>query len=353
MNVLYFEDKEIDLLINAINKYQIIFHPIFAPNGKFSNESILKIQEPENEIVIIADKNIISPICEIAKNGTLKDEERFLKTAIFVTFIKFINASITCGLGLMEDESSKLATITGEESRQLFLHAIEKIPSMIWKQIAFGEIDMIPYEFLYKGSPTIEHSYDYSNGLLLLYNEAAMIKIVEINNNKGLSKIQKFDRFMRWYADNLDIAESVMLYAAMVFANVDYVAKPKHSTSMDYDKVVKGIKNQAWDITYITAWSTQYYYESDGNYIMFATDDLTQKSIVVNIIPRGEIEKALLSIFITKSEQNALEKLYEEKFGSARKRPFIGKTNIEIKSIVSKLINEEYKDLKSNLNKNQ
>ena len=350
MNLLFFEDNEMDLLIQAVNQYQFIFHPIFAPNGTFTNENVLKLQNPENKIMIIADKNIISPICELAKNGTLKNQERMLKIAVFITFVKSINATITCGLGLMEDETSKLTQITGEESRQLFLHAIDKIPAIIWKQIAFGEIEAIPDAFLFQNLSKTQYSYDYSNGLHFLYNEASMIKIVKINREKDLTKIQKFDKFMRWYADNLDIAESMMLYSAMVFADIAHVSKPKYSTSTNYEKVIKGIKNQAWDMTYITIWSTEYYDEKEKNFIMFATDDLTQKTIVINIIPKGQVETSLLSIFTTKSEQNVLEKLYEEKFGSARKRPFIGKTNSEIKSIVYKLINAEYEDLKNSLN---
>lgn len=42
-----------------------------------------------------------------------------------------------------------------------------------------------------------------------------------------MQPIDKFIGFMNWYTDHLDISESIMVYAAMVFANIPNVSPPK------------------------------------------------------------------------------------------------------------------------------
>ena len=347
MNYLAFEDDEIGLLIQAVNASQMFFHPKYSPNGVFSIEHIFELQKTDKDILIIADKNFVSPICEIVKNGTLKNKDRLQRVALFVTWANFLNARATCGIGLLENDTSGLSTLSGEESRQMFLHGLEKVPSQIWKDLTFGYRDEIPQPFLFDKTSPNNAEYKYGDGLHLLSHEAAIIKIVQLLRTPNVTPIDKFDQFMRWYADHLDIAESIMVYAAMVFGNVKWVAKPKSATSDNYDRVVKGIKNQAWDITYITTWSTEYYNETENKCIMFATDDRTQKVIVVNILPQGQAVEAVDAIFSTKAEAKKLEKLATDKLGPARKRPFIGKSREEQRSIIKALIDFEYKILKA------
>ena len=69
-----------------------------------------------------------------------------------------------------------------------------------------------------------------------------MIKITQLIRTEGMSGIDKFIAFMNWYTDHLDIAESIMVYAAFIFMNVKDVAKSKGCLSKDYEKAVAGIR---------------------------------------------------------------------------------------------------------------
>jgi hypothetical protein len=84
--------------------------------------------------------------------------------------------------------------------------------------------------------------------------------------------------------------------------SLSHTSQPKRVNSNCFADVEKGIKNQAFDITYITAWSMQYYDETQDSCWMFATDDITQKMIVVNTIPPGECGKAIDAILSTKAD---------------------------------------------------
>lgn len=149
MSFLCFEDDEIDDMHKAINNLQMYFHPEYASVGKFSVENVFKLQSREKEIIVIADKNLVSPICEIATNGFLKDKIRMQKVALFVTWTKYLNPRLTCGIGILENDTAKLSTITGEENRLQFLHGVDAIPATIWKDIAFGYRDEVPISFRY------------------------------------------------------------------------------------------------------------------------------------------------------------------------------------------------------------
>lgn len=209
------------------------FHPVYAPDGQFSVRNIFELDLQDRDIIIIADNNLVSPICEIAKKGRLNNELRMQKVALFVIWTKFIHARVTCGISLFENDTVGLASVPGEEYRLAFLHALENAPAQIWKELAFGYRDCIPEVFLYTGVVEEPKEYQFGDSLLLLSNEAAMIKIVQLIRNSELTVIDKFIHFMNWYADNLDIAESVVVYAAMVFANVPDVAPPKNAKATD------------------------------------------------------------------------------------------------------------------------
>lgn len=347
--LLCFEDDQLDIMYEVINKLQICFHPQYAPEGKFSAHALFELQNNDKSVLVIADNNLISPICEIATNGTTSDDRRLRIAALFVTWSKFIRSRLTCGMGLLENDTSGLCAVSGEERRLQFLHGVDNIPPQIWKDLAFGIIDKVPSPFLYPKETHEEKNYDFSGDLLYLCNELAMVKLVQFIRNSELSPIEKFLSFMIWYADHLDIAESIVIYAAMVFTNTPDVEWPKGCRSGDYQKVVKGIKNQAWDITYLTAWSMEYQKETEQDIWMFATDDITQKQIVVNIIPPGQCGETLAAIFNTKSQREKLQRLWAEKFGTARVRPFGGMSEEEKVSTVQDLLSTEYRVLRAQI----
>lgn len=346
MSFLYFEDEELDDMYHVMNNMQICFHPTYAPEGKFTVKSTFELQAADKDIIIIADNNIVSPICEVAKNGTLSDKNRLQKVALFVTWTKYIKARVTCGMGLLENDTAGISTANGEENRLQFLHGVDNIPAIMWKNMGYGYRDVVPKAFLYKGTVNNSQKYIFNDNLLLLSNEAAIVKIVELIRTPYMQPIDKFICFMNWYTDHLDIAVSIMVYAAMVFANVPNVSLPKKAKSKSFEQVQKGVKNQAWDITYITTWSMLYYNETNRNCSMFATDDITQKIIIANVIPPGQCAETIDAIFNTKAQRKKLKELAETKLGVSRVRPFKDMIEDEKISVVKELFNREYEILR-------
>lgn len=346
-NFLSFVDDEINIISEA-NELFMLFHPSYAREGRLSRDIMHKLRQMS--VMIFADNNIVSPICEIVRNGTLSNKERLRKIAAFVTLTKFINASITCGLALVENDTAGKAKISAEENRQLFLYGIDRVPSNIWKQLALGELGAIPSYFLnnYQFEPN-EENYALVNELHFLCHKAAIIKIVLLLRSNEKDGFLKFYEFLNWYIDHLVISENIMAYAALVFGNRNGVAKPKNHNSFCLEKIIEGIENQAWDIVYLSQWSTFFYYEEENQVYMFATDDKTTKEILKNSLPPGKVKESMEDIFYTKKQKSLIDKVYLDKLGSNRKRPFYPDETEKELAIVKSLISEEIDELRNTL----
>lgn len=344
MNVMVFENDELNILIEVINKLQILYHPTYAPDGKFNLDVIIKLQNMNT--MIFVDNNFLSPIYELVTTGSLRNEKQLLKVAAMVLFSKFLNARATCGLALFENDTAEKSTISAEEKRQAFIYAFDKIPPFIWKQLAFGVIDSIPETF--RSDFFIEQdkaNYKNNDELHYLMHRVSIMKIVHLLKDSELDGFKKFTTFFEWHADNLIIAESVLVYALLVYGNIDHAHAPKNYNSGDFCKVISGINNQAWDMFYLTHWSTYYYDEHDDNVYMFATDDITQKMIVVNNHPNGFVDIAS-TIFSSKNQKAKLIDLFNSKLGINRVNPLKDKTKeqkIEYIKNLYKITEEEFK----------
>lgn len=343
-NFLSFVDEEINI-IEVANELCMLFHPFYAREGRLSWKNIHELQQME--VFVLADNNIVSPICEIVKNGTLTNKERLKKVAAFVTLTKYLNAPMTSGLALIENDTAGKASTSAEENRQLFLYGIDNIPSNIWKELALGQIDRIPEIFLkeYRYEPS-EKKYSFSEELHYLCHKAAITKIVSILRSPEKDSFQRFYNFFDWYIDHLILSENLIAYAALLFGGRSGVAKPKKYNSLSFDKVVEGIDNQTWDIFYLSQWSTFYYYEQDDQVFMFASDDKTTKEILRNSLPPGKVQETISEIFHTASQKSAIEKLYVDKLGDNRKRPFSQDEPEKGIEIVKRLISAEMDDLR-------
>lgn len=342
-NFLSFVDEEINIIEEA-NELFMLFHPFYARDGKLSWDNIRELQQMD--VFIFADNNIVSPICEIVRNGTLVNKERLRKVAAFVTLTNYLNAPMTCGLALIENDTAGKASISAEENRQLFLYGVDNIPSNVWKQLALGKIDRIPDIFLngYHFVPN-EKAYSFNEELHYLCHKLAIIKIVSALRSEEKDGFKNFYSFFDWYIDHLILSENMIAYAALLFGGKSGVAKPKKYNSQDFDKTVAGIDNQAWDIFYLSQWSTFYYYEADHQAFMFATDDKTTKEILKSSLPPGKVKEVIGDIFNTANQKKAIEKIYAEKLGINRKRPFAQDETKKGIEIVKQLISEEMDSL--------
>ena len=79
---------------------------------------------------------------------------------------------------------------------------------------------------------------------------------------------------------------------------------------------------------------------------MFATDDITQKIMIVNVLPPGQCAEAIDAIFLTKAQRKKLKDLAETRLGAARVRPFRNMKEEEKIATVKGILDKECEALK-------
>ena len=127
----------------------------------------------------------------------------------------------------------------------------------------------------------------------------------------------------------------------MLFTGQEYIKAPKNANSDDLEKIVAGCENQAWDIAYLTNWSTLY--SDTENYpeeFLFATNDVLLKRIFINCNAPYRLNGLLFNVF-SKKEYNQLMDYIENRMRN-RVKPDFGDNP---RAYFQKLIEKEKREL--------
>lgn len=262
------EWKEITMfLVNA----KIIFHPSISPKGApdFSNERGRKN-------VLILDRNIVTPLISLLKNGVLKDEHLLKVIASLMFWSQINNLSVTSGLALSEYAHHKMGNEEASLENDLFLKSFNYYSPNVWLEMAVGRLKTIEaLQVDVRKSYTFKKEYDHYK---MHYLE--MLKIAQLYFDTSLSVEEKIANFHQWVYKNLMVCRYTISYLALLLAGR---INTFHQTK-SFDKVLLRCENQAWDLSYLSLWSTFYFNEdkSDTNYL-FATLDKGLKQIFIGI----------------------------------------------------------------------
>ncbi|APQ77209.1 hypothetical protein [Clostridium botulinum] len=142
------------------------------------------------------------------------------------------------------------------------------------------------------------------------------------------------------------ISESTITYITMLFTNQSGIKPPKNSGSNDIEKIFDGCKNQAWDLNYLSNWSSFHYNEKNMDDIfMFATNDILLKNIFINTYADGGVG-ALINTLFSKAYSQKIFEIINANQGSKRVKSNFG---LNPKEYFRQLINQEKQKLQDTL----
>lgn len=324
-DIIIFEDNEMDEIYELVNEAQLFFHPIYSIDGRINYGELLRLSN-KNKIVIF-DRNIVSYLIDYTTNGILRDDYSMIIIALIMLYCNANKFQISIGFALQEYFSTRKDRKTIEQELNRFLTITEYYPSMIWKNILYSKNKEIPKidkirnykrnaDFSFKGRHQIMH-------------ECEMIALARIYKSNKTNK-EKLIEFIEWNYENTLICQYTITYAILLFGGQDGVKAPKNINSKNINKIIDGCVNQAWDLTYLSNWSTLYWDEDKSNSIhFFVTNDKLLKLIFnfthsgINIVDelfnkkdRTEINSRMLELRNNRIKPNVeidmLEKLKED-----------------------------------------
>lgn len=272
MDLIILEDNDLEDIFSCVNAFQIIFHPYYAKEGKFIH--FKEFLRNKKDKIIVLDRNITSMLFDYFKNGELRDEKNMVMLLSFLTFCNYNGLRYNIGLSMNEYGDSKENTEVIKQLNELLTYLFE-IPSFIFlNRLKSGDYKFPKFEMSVKFQRTANYK---SKSILYLVSYCSVLKITELFLT-DLSAKDKIIRYLDWYYDNLKLSMYDITYAILLFTNYESIKAPKNIRGSNIEKKIKGCKNQAWDISYLSSISN-FQYHFPNKEIFFATNDRNLKMI--------------------------------------------------------------------------
>lgn len=337
------QDDEPQIIWDSLNNYQIVFHPNYGSTGKI-DYSVLQALKREKEVILFLDRNLFSSLISLTKNGNLKSEMEKRMIAFLILWSEMDQLPISAGLAIMENASKEDDSFSTKIELRNFNAIFDFYPPQTWLYLADGRINKIP-KCDFSNTP-FENAINYhKKDNHFLMNYASMLHLVNLFRNSDMNQVEKIIAFLDWNFDNLLISQYINTYLILLFSNQNGIKAPKHSKSNVFEKIDSGCINQAWDLTYLSNWSTLYSNESEMNEVfLFATADIMFKKIFINTHNGGDLFNLVTTVFSRKDADKIIQ-FYNEK-ATNRNIPDFGENP---KLYFKALINEEKNILKQSL----
>lgn len=342
INFLIMEEDDLNFINDSVEKLQVIFHPNISPNGKIEYKELFR-KKREKEIILFLDRNILSGLIKFCEDGELKDKAESQILGIIMVWAQMNDISISAGLAIQERATQVQSQEEGLIELQKFLELFKEYPGQLWLKVAEGHITTIP-KINFSGEKAKNITVNYSMGNDHYYMMvASMLQIVYLYRQNNMSPANKIIEYLKWTYDNLLVGQYSLVYAILLFTNQENIKAPKGANSNDLDRIINGCKNQAWDLSYLSNWSTFYMNEEKyDSEFLFATNDNLLKRIFIYTHIKDAIDILLYDVFSKKDYNRICDYVDERRVN--RIKPDFGK---EPRIYFEKLIENEKQRIKN------
>lgn len=200
----------------------------------------------------------MSSLLKFCEKGSLKNSTEVRLIGLIMTWAEMNGVAISAGMAVRERASQMHSQEVGLVELQRFKEAFDAYPGQVWLRISEGQlIEVPPVQFSMKPAQNITVNYADSGDHYDMA-VASLLHAVRLYRNETMKPADKVLDFFKWMCDHLLISEYLLVYAIMLFTEQENIKAPKHAKNNDMTKIIAGCENQAWDIAYLTNWSTLY-----------------------------------------------------------------------------------------------
>lgn len=324
-DLIILQDNELDDIFDIVNSYQIIFHSYYFKEGKFEHYSDF-LRDRKDKIIIL-DRNMSSMIFDYFSKGNLNSENDMILVLIFLLFCNINRFQYNIGLAMCEYADNKENDEVIKQLNKLLTY-LSEIPTMVLKdKLITGNYDFKPFDIQNKFNRYTNYKIKSD---LYLTSYCSTLKIVEIFLTVTSAK-ERIIKYLDWFYDNLLLSMYDITYAILLFTNYPSIKAPKSIKSKDFNYVIKGCKNQAWDLAYLSSLNNVQHQFSDKEFF-FATNDKNLKLIFIACHFFENLWCDLIRDRLSKKDSNEVIELIENKMDD-RVKPVINKeilTNLSL-----------------------
>lgn len=266
----------------------------------------------------------MTKIIEFCHTGRLKDAYIRKLIGALLFWAEFNDISITGGLALNEYAVGQNKKNNASIENNIFHKLFNQYSPQIWLDVFEGRIENIEP---IKLNDIHEYSFAFENEHYLMHL-SEIIYLFRLYLNNTMENCQKIEAYLSWVDDNQLFCAYSTTYACMLFSNK--IKHPHVCQSDDFETKLRVCSNQAWDLSYLSTWSTLYWHESDTkNNYLFATMDKDLKKI---FIQTHNVESDIFCRFFGSKKGLEIRKYYEDLI-SNRVKPIM--TNKKIHDVLN------------------
>ncbi|WP_354065372.1 hypothetical protein [Devosia sp. 2618] len=198
-------------------------------------------------LVILPDRNVVSRMARIAQDGISYPPCQFTRLATMImAFAQALDIEVEPSIAFHE-----LAHRNGNEEAQeelTWFRAADEYQVQAWIDMAMGRIDRLPLS-----SPSAKEELNLAKPLKRWRcNYLAALKISSLSLT-NMSAAERVERLLEWMEEDFIFAGPAAVYAVKYFSpNGVQRRMIKHLRSPSRDRALAGIRNAAWDMTYIS-----------------------------------------------------------------------------------------------------
>ena len=262
MNFIEIKQSELERITLFLIDNKIILHPKISPDGTpdFTGYE-------GKRFIVILDRNLLVRILRLVNDGELRDNHSLQLVCSILLWSNFNNIRLNSGLALTEYSHFHRGNIESSQENNIFLEICRQYTPQHWLDLFIGRKKSIPKIILDK-----QETYSFfveDDHFKMHYLE--MLKLAQLFFNDDISPVEKFEKFHTWVYNNILICKYTTYFAVLLFGNKSKVFR---EITREFEIINKNCINQSWDLTYLSFWSTQYYYEDTAADIcLFATMD--------------------------------------------------------------------------------
>ncbi len=270
MKAIEIKESELKKITLFLIEKKIILHPKISPNGSPDFTEYLG-----KKFIIILDRQLLVRILRLVTNGELKDKHDLKIISSLLLWSEFNNITLNSALALVEYSNFHESNTESSKENNLFLEIFKQYSPQDWLDLATDKKTTIPKIQLKE-----ENSFSfYIEDDHFKMHFLEMVKLSQLYFDNSLPIEDKFHIFFEWVIENILICKYTTYFAAMLLSDNSKIFRNK---DLNFESVIKICKNAAWDLTYLSFWSTQYYYEDNANEIfLFATMDKELRELFI------------------------------------------------------------------------
>lgn len=316
MEIIEIKESDVKNSTLFLLNQKIIFHPQISPKGELDFTNFMG-----KKYILILDRNILTKIIELCRVGHLGDKHMMRLIGSLMFWAVSNNITVISGFALNEYANHKQCDLEANNEKDIFKAIFDFYNPIIWLEIALEKHKSIPVIEITDSSQIYEFNKK-DDHYKMHYTE--MMHAMSLYMQSEISSEKKIIEFLKWNDENSLFCQYTIVYILLLFSNK--LKQDKRLLHPQYDSLLEKCKNQAWDLTYLSAWSTFYWNEMRGKTsYLFSTMDKELKRI---FMCTHEKKMNIFEYCLGKQKGSVVQNAYEEIIRK-RNKPIMNHGKIE------------------------